>query len=169
MIFSHKCNQESSLRSIGTVQLRSKAWAEGKRDLKRYCTSSRPECALAWSMSSGGGIQLYALTYDRNHLPPGIGTARCMRARPATYTSQRGDNLVIRQWGWSPARLRNGSKQLRRTEPGALRALNRNACPLFPKHSSADTCRLKWVRGMRRPFTVVKSRRILSRMHSKEA
>lgn len=167
--FSHKCNQESSLHNIGTVQLRSKAWMKGKRDLKHYCTLSRADRALAWSLSSGRGIQLYALTYNPNQLSPGIDTARCIRLRPAIHTSHYGDNLAILQWRSTPAHLHDSLKQLQRTERGALRALNRIACPLFPKHSPVDTCHLKWVCGMRRPFTVVKSRRILSRMHSKEA
>lgn len=167
--FSRKCNQESSLHSISTDQLRSKAWMEGKCDLKRDCTSSRANCALAWSMSSGGRIQLYALTFHRNQLSPGINTALCVRARPAIYTSPRGDSLAILQWRSSPAHLPNGPKQLQCTEPGMLRALNRNACPLLPKHSLVATCHLKWVCGMQRPFTVVKTRRILPRVHSKEA
>lgn len=83
--------------NIGTVQLRSKAWMEGKLDLKHYCTLSRAVCALAWSMPSGGRIQLYALKYNRNQVSPGINTAHCIRVTPSTYTSHRGDNLVILQ------------------------------------------------------------------------
>lgn len=96
------------------------------------------------------------IRFNVQHQPsPGVNITCCIRVSPTILSSQCGDKWMMPWWWSSTAHLHISSKQLQCREWGALRALNRNACLLLPKHSSGDTCRLKWVCGMRRPFTTL--------------
>lgn len=132
--FPPKCHQEGSLHNTGTVQLRSK---EGWREKLMWSTSSTASCAhqvpvLKWE----DPIMLHL-----QHKPSVSMAIHNTLHRVRPKHRQLIDPPVMVLSGMLAQWLQVAAMQ----EWGALRALNRNASPLMPKHSRVDTCHLNWV------------------------